>query len=136
MGDRLGIHKTIADAILTQLADEKDARRPKPPIDQEIHSLLYHGIAKKWRDVQKVVYQGLIPSSERAWRVLCDHGNDRALFPVEDGDLPMRLDRPVYLGTKMGINLHAPISVLAGQCLECGRVHWVLLEPKQTRDNP
>lgn len=100
-------------------------------IDAQTNKFLVEVLRKTFEDVTGVFHVGMIPLSV-TYKVSCDHGSILPLKPAPvEGFSPVAYKGIVKLERTVGVaNTGTPLG-LAGQCPECGRVLWALMDSAQ-----
>ena len=102
-------------------------KRKAHPVSDELYNRLCVEIRRAYAYIPEIVYIAVWPAHLRQWRAICDHGVVRVITAA---DLPIQ-NAVFDVAELPGIEGIAPIRVAAGQCPECGRVHWAIIAPKK-----
>lgn len=100
-------------------------KRKAHPITDELYDRLCVEIRRVYVDIPEIVYIAVWPAHLQQWRAICDHGVERVITAA---DLPIQ-NAVFDVAELPAVEGVAPIRIAAGQCPECGRVHWAIIAP-------
>lgn len=96
------------------------------PLTDEMTDAFIAGFAKNYSDITGYVFVNVLPAKIEVWRAVCKHGSVKE--PLQKGETPIRGETVLGLRNKF---VTQGVYALAGQCKDCGRVHWGLIAPEK-----